>query len=230
MLSKSAIRKAQSATAPSTGLSSELATGKPSEVIENHGKPIRSASRYEGVRSSEIRPLGSVERYVEVISSHWGKARRSLIDIGRYLNAARSDPSVPEGEFMRMMKERLPFSWETAHQLRSVAEAIDSGRFNEDELPSAHTVAYQLVTLDERAEKLAREKGLVKPTVSRSAIIRFKNSLRPNKAIDRRRLELERDKLRARLKEIEKLLHADSFGHDRSGSIIDSTASLIEEK
>ena len=61
---------------------------------------------------------------MEIISTQWEKARKSLIDIGRYLNAAKSDPSVPEGEFMKMMKERLPFSWETAHQLRSVAEAI----------------------------------------------------------------------------------------------------------
>jgi hypothetical protein len=128
-----------------------------------------------------------------------------------------------------MMKERLPFSWETAHQLRSVAEAIDTGRFREEELPSAHTVAYQLVTLDERAEKLAREKGLVTPNVSRSAIIRFKNSLRPEKMIDRRRLEQERDRLRTRLMEIEQLLSDDHDGGKGRGRVtIDGTAKVID--
>ena len=101
------------------------------------------------------RPLGSIDRYVEIISSHWGKARKSLIDIGRYLNAARNDPSVPEGEFMKMMKERLPFSWETAHQLRSVAEAIDSGRFREDELPSDLAMGMSDMLRDARAGKVA---------------------------------------------------------------------------
>jgi hypothetical protein len=179
------------------------------------------------VRASEIRPLGSVDRYVEIIQSYWTKARRSLIDIGRYINAAKHDPSIPGGEFMRMMKERLPFSWETAHQLRSVAEAIDAGRFREEELPSAHTIAYQLVTLDERAEQLAREKGLVHPSVSRSAVIQFKNSLRPQKPIDRRRLESERNRLLARLHEIDRLLNSDG-AEDGRGLTIKGNATVID--
>jgi hypothetical protein len=227
MLSKSAIRKAQTVSATNEPVASSPQAA--ASALEQAASPGKLQGRYEGVRWSEIRPLGSVDRYVEIISTQWGKARKSLIDIGRYLNAAKSDPSVPEGEFMKMMKERLPFSWETAHQLRSVAEAIDTGRFREEELPSAHTVAYQLVTLDERAEKLARENGLVTPNVSRSAIIRFKNSLRPEKMIDRRRLEQERDRLRTRLMEIEQLLSDDHDGGKGRGRVtIDGTAKVID--
>jgi len=90
---------------------------------------------------------------------------------------------------------RLPFSYATAHQLMSVARAVDRGVLRTDELPRTYSVAYQLVTLDRDALAEARNGGLVSPDVSRKAILDFKRALEKRKlAAQGRRAALEREK------------------------------------
>jgi hypothetical protein len=177
-------------------------------------RQAQGGDRFQAVVGEETPPAPSEptpkpapvtpDQFIDCITEIWTEARNSLIEIGRYLNRAKT--ILPHGVFMSMCRERLPFSWEVAHQLRSVAEAIDGGHFSEAELPSAYSVAYQLVTLTPDQMRLARDKGLVRPDIRRVEILAFKRSLRPQSStplVNRRKLEEERIRLLERLKEIE---------------------------
>lgn len=173
--------------------------------------------RQEAILSAELPQLATVDEYAQEIAVLWSKAKANMILIGRYLNRAKAH--IPHGDFMDLCRARLPFSWEVAHQLRSVAEAIDDGRFVETELPNAYSVAYQVVTLNGEEERLARDRGLVRPDVRRAELIAFKKSLRAVPSLlDRKQLEAERARLLNRLQEIDSLLN---------DTTIDGTARVI---
>jgi hypothetical protein len=194
---------------------------------EVKARQVPGGERQAAILAAEVPELETIDDYVREISSVWNLARANLIVIGRYLNkakAAEDESRIPYGEFMKMCREKLPFGYDVAHQLRTVAAAIDGGRFKENELPSAYSIAYQIVTLDEKSERKAREMGLVSPQVRKSAVLAFKKSLRPQPpwpTIDRSKLEAEKARLLARLKEIQDLL-------DGGGATIDITATVIE--
>lgn len=124
--------------------------------------------------------IESTEKAVEEICVLWKQAQDKFIAIGRYL--IRTKDKFPKA-FEREVVAKLPFGYNVAHQLMSVARAIDSGTLKLDELPRTYSVAYHLTTLDDAQLREARRTGLIGPDVSRRAIIDFK------KAIDRRKLE-----------------------------------------
>lgn len=170
-----------------------------------------------------------VAPYVTPIARMWETATNNLIDIGRQLNLAKKALNE-HGKFMRMCREFLPFSIEVAHQLRTVAEAIDRKRFKEEELPTAYSVAYQICTIPDAAIDRARELGLVRPDVRRSELLAFKSQLRDPKPPRRVRpereiaeLRSEREGLAARIKEIDRRL-AELEG----GPTIDGTATVLD--
>lgn len=143
--------------------------------------------------------IDSPEKAVEEITSLWRQAQEKFLAIGRYL--LRTKDKFPKA-FEREVIARLPFGYNVAHQLMSVARAVDSGVLKPSELPRTYSVAYHLTTLSNAQLLEARRNGLVSPDVSRRAIIEFK------RAIDRQRfealgkralLERERDELTGKL-------------------------------
>jgi hypothetical protein len=124
--------------------------------------------------------IDSTAKAVEEITSLWKQAQEKFLAIGRYL--IRTKEKFPKA-FEREVVAQLPFGYNVAHQLMSVAKAVDSGILKPNELPRTYSVAYHLTTLDNAQLLEARRTGLVGPDVSRRAIIEFK------KSIDRRKLE-----------------------------------------
>jgi Protein of unknown function (DUF3102) len=162
--------------------------------------------RKAAIITAEV-PLATKDDYIREITSLWNDARQRFLLIGRYLNRAKEQ--LPHGEFQAMLRAELPFSEQVAFQMRSVAAAIDEGRFAEGELPQNYSVAYQLVTLAEQEIEVAREKKIIRPDVRRAEIIAFKRSLRPPRSVTARHekgLCAERERLLARLREIDILL------------------------
>ncbi|CAO3459671.1 hypothetical protein [Azospirillum argentinense] len=150
-----------------------------------------------------------VERadYVREITSLWENAQHKFLLIGRYLNMAKE--RLDHGEFLLMIERDLPFTRNIAFQMRSVAHAIDGGRFSEDELPPAYSVAYQIVSLKDDEVDQARARQLIRPDVKRDEVLAFKRDIRPvaaAKAKNEKALRAERERLVARLAEIDRLL------------------------
>lgn len=191
----------------------------------------RGGDRREAIVSAPALTLASLDDYVREIGTLWSRAREDYIRIGRYLNQAKVQ--FPEGEYMRMCSSLLPFSYQVAHQLRSIAEAIDSKRFSEAELPVAYSVAYQVVTLKDDALKVARRKKLLRPDVTRAELLALKAELReprqpkrpPSTEREIASLEDERARLEARLREIDDRLHELRGG----GATLDLTATTVAD-
>ncbi|MCI0754913.1 hypothetical protein [Teichococcus vastitatis] len=142
--------------------------------------------------SNAVGRIDTTDQVVEAISQLWREAQGKFLAIGRYLVRAKEE--FPKA-FDKEVVSRLPFSYATAHQLMSVARAVDRGVLKLDELPRTYSVAYQLVTLDRDALAEARHGGLVSPDVSRKAILDFKRTLEERKlAAQGRKAALEREK------------------------------------
>lgn len=149
------------------------------------------------------------EEFVHEIGTLWRSAQEKFLLIGRYLVQARN--RLAHGEFQAMVENELPFGYQVAYQLRMVAEAVDSGRLPGTKLPPSYATVYQLATLTTEQLRLADQRNLIRPDVTRPEIVRFKRDLR-QAAVDRpdRReaLRAERDRLRERLALVEAELAA----------------------
>jgi hypothetical protein len=144
------------------------------------------------------------------IQKEWGDARDSFLAIGRALIALESELTKAEFTRLRRGSERLfPFSDATATQLRQIARAVDGGRIPAEACPGSYGTAYQITLLTESQLRVARERGLIRPDVTRGEIMRLRrempaNGMDPSPAsrVDRTRLREERARLddrRARL-------------------------------
>jgi hypothetical protein len=167
-------------------------------------------SRIEVIETSQ-RELTTRSEFVDVIGRAWSGAQKRFLMIGRYLIQAKA--RLPHGDYIDMIERDLPFRRNIAFQLREVAEAIDSGRVAEHEVPPNYSVIYQLVTLSDAELHAARERGMVRPNVTRREIEVFKRSVRtPQRETReelyrrRQRLLAEQERILAELRQIEQEL------------------------
>jgi hypothetical protein len=146
------------------------------------------------------------------IQKEWGDARDSFLAIGRALIALENELTKVEFARLRHGSERLfPFSDATAAQLRQIARAVDGGRIPADACPGSYGTAYQITLLTEPQLRIARERGLIRPDVTRREIMQLRREVPadgmdplPAGRLDRARLREERVRLserRARLAE-----------------------------
>jgi hypothetical protein len=146
------------------------------------------------------------------IQKEWGDARDSFLAIGRALIALENELTKVEFARLRHGSERLfPFSDATATQLRQIARAVDGGRIPADACPGSYGTAYQITLLTEPQLHIARERGLIRPDVTRREIMQLRREVPadgmappPAGRLDRARLREERARLserRARLAE-----------------------------
>lgn len=146
------------------------------------------------------------------IQKEWGDARDSFLAIGRALISLEAELTKVEFARLRHGTERLfPFSDATATQLRQIARAVDSGRIPATACPGSYGTAYQITLLTEPQLRVARERGLIRPDVTRREIMQLRREVAADGAeppppgrLDRARLREERARLserRARLAE-----------------------------
>lgn len=137
------------------------------------------------------------------IQREWGDARDSFLAIGRALIALEQILTKAEFARLRHGTERLfPFSDATATQLRQIARAVDGGRIPADACPGSYGTAYQITLLTEPQLRVARERGLIRPDITRREIMQLRREVPANGTepsppgrLDRARLREERARL-----------------------------------
>ncbi len=146
------------------------------------------------------------------IQKEWGDARDSFLAIGRALITLENALTKAEFGRLRQGSERLfPFSDATATQFRQIARAVDGGRIPAGACPGSYGTAYQITLLTEPQLRVARERGLIRPDVTRREIMQLRREVvadgmdpTPAGRLDKARLREERARLgerRARLAE-----------------------------
>ncbi len=141
---------------------------------------IRDVFSGTGLQTDERRMRILIALRGEILES-WGHARDAFLHVGRTLNRLDSSLTADERDRLRQQSTRLfSFSDSVASQLRQVAIAVDQGRLPLSSLPGSYSVAYQMALLKPEQLDLAQERGLIRPDVTREAIIRFrKETQRP---------------------------------------------------
>jgi hypothetical protein len=169
-------------------------------------------------RDERVRALEAVaadpntpEDYVQRIGALWGRAQSAFLDIGRLL--IRAKETLPHGEYMTAVEQRLPFASRTAYQLREAARwAIEMDRRKTvplDRLPGSYSTIYLLSTLDPAALEAAEGEGLIRPELRRAELLAWRKAKeiptdgREALRAQRERLIRERMRLDAELRRIE---------------------------
>lgn len=146
------------------------------------------------------------------IQKEWADARDSFLAIGRALISLEAELTKAEFTRLRQSSERLfPFSDATATQLRQIARAVDGGRIPAEACPGSYGTAYQITLLTEAQLRIAHNRGLIRPDVTRREIMQLRreiaadgDELLPSGRLDLTRFREERTRLverRARLAE-----------------------------
>lgn len=175
---------------------------------------------------NDPRKVRSILKLRGEVSEAWSHARDAFVEIGRALDAVDQELEPVEREALKRGFARLfPFSETVATQFRQIARAVDDGRLPLRACPGSYGTAYQLALLTPGQLEVARARGLVRPDVSRNAVIafrkevqadasRFPRGLDPSKLRgELRKLEAERKRaldglrvMRRRMREIKDLL------------------------
>jgi hypothetical protein len=134
----------------------------------------RAEELANAVRSHEA--LREPEAYATEIRKLWSEASRKFLAIGEYLLQAQR--SFKHGDKMRLLQERLPFSYSTANRLMRVAEAVQERRLQREQLPAHYPTAYALTTLSDDELREAERRNLVNPDVQRRQIEEFIREIR----------------------------------------------------
>jgi hypothetical protein len=188
------------------------------------------------ILGNSILDLRTEKEVVDEVAKLWVEAQEKFLAIGRYLRQAKAKFS---GNFESQIVSNLPFGKNVAYQLRMVAEAVDSGRLPERDLPRSYATAFQLVSLPPPDFEVARDKGLVRSTVTRPEVNTFKRELKAHRLTlgdrrlilsnERESLKTEIQRMRARYREVEARLAAIEAeigpdGNDGEGHTIEGYA------
>lgn len=105
------------------------------------------------------------------VNQNWSQARDSFLAIGFALLDLENVLSKAEYIKLRQGSDRLfPFSDATATQLRRMAKAVSNGVIPLDACPGSYGTAYQITLLNEHQLRVAKERGLIRPDVTRREI------------------------------------------------------------
>jgi len=177
------------------------------QAEEREVKPARSSglSRAEALLNAVV-PQNNSTGYVREISRLWSEARDKFLAIGEYLSLAKRQ--LAHGEYEAMIRSQLPFGKSAAHRMRTVAEAVGSGKLARDNLPLSYATAYELTLLSDQQLRLAEDRGLVRPDVHRSEIVAFRRAFISPGTTDGRQgaLLYEWQKLGAEIRQLQEQL------------------------
>ena len=167
-------------------------------------------TRIELIENTAIQ-LGGKDDFVREIAKLWTDAHHKFVLIGRYLKQAKA--TLPHGEYEAMIAGELPFGRAVAHQLRTVADVVESGVLPIDRLPPNYSTVYQITTLTGLEREQALENQVIRPNVTRAELIAFKRQMRTittdkHAALlrERERLIAQQTRIAERLKEIDQEL------------------------
>jgi hypothetical protein len=191
-------------------------------------------ARAEGLlRAAAV--LKTKDDFKREISALCDDVAEKFLTIGRYLIQAKR--VLSHGEYKAMVASELPFGYQTAYQLKTVAERVDSGRMPAAKLPRSYATAFRLAALADAELSEAEARDLVRPDVTRREIDEFVREIRQTAADlehrltqEYRRLARQRDSIEARMREIAAQLGRQpvlSNRHDDEGVVIEGTATNL---
>ncbi|QCG94505.1 DUF3102 domain-containing protein [Azospirillum sp. TSA2s] len=140
---------------PTSPLLSERTSGS-IEILPPEGKP------------------DSVADYVTTISRLYDEAEERFVQIGRHLIEAKA--RLQHGEWSKMVA-LLPFSHRTATMLMTAARAITNRTIAPERAPRSWANVYLLASMSEEERKLAEERDLIRPDVTRREILAFRRQV-----------------------------------------------------
>jgi hypothetical protein len=111
------------------------------------------------------------------IIEQWGKARTCTLLAGQML--LHLSRTLSDEEFLRLRRgtERLfPFSDSVATKLRKVAQFAEEHGLRLEQIPPYATI-YSVTTMPAEVQRLAIARGIVRPDVQRSEILRFRQEI-----------------------------------------------------
>jgi Protein of unknown function (DUF3102). len=135
---------------------------------------------------SEMTPSGSIEilppagkpesvaDYVTTISRLYDEAEERFVQIGRHLIEAKA--RLQHGEWSKMVA-LLPFSHRTATMLMTAARAITNRTIAPERAPRSWANVYLLASMSDEERKLAEERDLIRPDVTRREILAFRRQI-----------------------------------------------------
>jgi len=112
------------------------------------------------------------EDFANEIGNLWTQAQTKFLAIGRYLVNAHA--KLGHGTWMEMVKNDLPFGYQTAYKFRKIAEAVNAGLLTNEAMPQDYNAAYELAQLKEPDFAAAREQDLIRPDITRRLVLAFK--------------------------------------------------------
>jgi hypothetical protein len=218
---------------------SKRASSRLAATAVNQDAPETGRAR---VLNNSILDLRTEKEVVDEVAKLWVEAQEKFLAIGRYLRRAKAKFS---GSFESHIVANLPFGKNVAYQLRMVAEAVDSGRLPERDLPRSYATAFQLVSLPAPDFEVARDQGLVRSTVTRPEVESFKRELKARRLTqgdrhlilsnERGVLKTEMQRMQARYREAEARLaeinaEIGPDGEDNEGRTIEGYAEVLTAK
>lgn len=133
----------------------------------------------------------------------WNQTRDAFIEIGRALNDVDREFDLVERDRFRIGFRRLfPFSETVASQFRVISRAVDDGHLPRELVPGSYGAAYQMALLTPAQREIARERGMIRPDVSRDALIEFRREIVAVQPCDPRGIDTT--KLRAELARLDR--------------------------
>jgi hypothetical protein len=143
--------------------------------------------------------------YVDEIWKLAADMATRVVAIGRYLNMAKE--KLPHGAYEAMIANELPFKKTQSWLFRKIAEAVDTQRLAEQDLPRDINAAAKLACLDDEtlAQARSHQPPLVRSDARREEIVRFIRSLRSQQQAKRPRRELFLEEAQALKEEDRKL-------------------------
>jgi hypothetical protein len=107
--------------------------------------------------------------YAERICESWRSTVQGIIDTGKRIAEAKA--ALEHGEFGRMVKEQLPFSWQWASKLCKIGEDARLQNLKSTlNLPGSVETLHAVATLPDDTFNQAVEDGTIYPDVKRSEI------------------------------------------------------------
>jgi hypothetical protein len=108
----------------------------------------------------------------------WGQTRDAFLEIGRALNDVdRELNSAERDKFKAGFRRLFPFSETVASQFRAIARAVDEDDLSRELVPGSYGAAYQMALLTPAQREIAKSRGLLRPDVSRDALLVFRKQI-----------------------------------------------------
>ena len=130
------------------------------------------------MRTTKLMKEDDVQTWVSRINAAWQNATASIIETGELLNASKA--VIPYGEWNVMIKTQLPFGYETARRLMSIANhPLLSNNTTWSKLPPSWRTLFELSLIEEKQLEQKIVEGEVTSDLTTRDAVALRKSLGP---------------------------------------------------